>query len=66
MVFDTLLQVVLFLLLVAFLMVSVVCLTLMERRVLDSIQIHSGPKHIHTHLCYNGATLTHVNPHIFG
>lgn len=48
MVFDILLQVVLFLLLVAFVMVGVVCLTLMERRVLDSFHIHSGPKHIDT------------------
>jgi hypothetical protein len=65
MVFDTLLQVVLFLLLVTFVMVCVVCLTLTERRVLDSIHIHSDSKHIHT-VCYKGATLTYVSMRIFG
>jgi hypothetical protein len=50
MVFDNLLQVVLFLLLVAFVMVGVVCRTLMERMELGSIHTHSGPKHMHTRM----------------
>jgi len=48
--FDTLLQVALFLLLVAFVMVGDVCLTLMERRKIGSIHIYSGSKHIHTRM----------------
>jgi hypothetical protein len=50
MIFDTLLQAELFLLLVVFVMVGIACLTLMERGVLDYTNYPSGPTHIHTRM----------------